>query len=122
MALRDAYLRFIAAPDSSALAESASLSYITTTTSFAGAAEVVKHLTGLPKHLNKSKEEVLSVIEGRDRLGLVVELDTALEFTLSGGPYLPGLDDNFVADRTVHLAIVRPHPLPLPATPLSAPP
>jgi hypothetical protein len=33
-------------------------------------------------------------------------VDTAFEFISSGGPYLPGLDDNFLADRTVYLPIV----------------
>lgn len=107
MTLYDVYLRFLATPDPSALAENASLSYITTTTTVAGAADVVKHLTGLRKHLNKTKEDVLSVIEGRDGLRIALETETTLEFTVSGGPYLPGLDDNFVADRAVRLAVVR---------------
>ncbi|KAL8416738.1 hypothetical protein RB596_007043 [Gaeumannomyces avenae] len=105
MALQNAYLRFLAAPDPSALAENASLSYITTTTTVAGAAEVVKHLTDLRKHLNKTKEDILSSIEGRDGLGIALETETSLEFTVSGGPYLPGLDDNFVTDRGVHLVV-----------------
>lgn len=105
MTLYDVYLRFLATPDPSALAENASLSYITTTTTVAGAADVVKHLTGLRKHLNKTKEDVLSVIEGRDGLRIALETETTLEFTVSGGPYLPGLDDNFVADRAVRLAV-----------------
>ncbi|KAL8413920.1 hypothetical protein RB594_005234 [Gaeumannomyces avenae] len=105
MALQNAYLRFLAAPDPSALAENASLSYITTTITVAGAAEVVKHLTDLRKHLNKTKEDILSSIEGRDGLGIALETETSLEFTVSGGPYLPGLDDNFVTDRGVHLVV-----------------
>lgn len=107
MALQAAYVQFLTAPNATALAEKATLNYITTTTSISGAAEVVKHLSGLHSHVKKNKETLLSAIEGRDGLALAIEMDTSLEFVISGGPYLPGLDDNFLADRKIQLCIVR---------------
>ena len=38
--------------------------------------------------------------------GLSVDMETTIEFTNGGGAYLPGLDDNFVTDRTVTLPMV----------------
>lgn len=103
MALEALYKRFLAAPSSSALAENASLHYVTTTTSFTGAADIVKHLFSVRNKIKKKKEDVLFAIENPDVV--VVEVETTLEFLTSGGPYLPGMDDNFIADRTVHLPI-----------------
>lgn len=107
MALQAAYVQFLTAPNLAALAEKATLNYITTTTSISGAGEVVKHLNGLHSHVKKNKETLLSAIEGRDGLALAIEMDTSLEFVISGGPYLPGLDDNFLADRKIQVCIVR---------------
>jgi hypothetical protein len=107
MALQAAYKQFLAAPSSSALAENASLHYVTTTSSFAGATEIIKHLASVRNKIKKQKEDALFAVE--DQHALAIELDTTLEFVSSGGPYLPGLDDNFLADRTVHLAVVRRH-------------
>ncbi|AEO70355.1 uncharacterized protein THITE_2121683 [Thermothielavioides terrestris NRRL 8126] len=103
MALQAAYKQFLAAPSSSALAENASLHYVTTTSSFAGATEIIKHLASVRNKIKKQKEDALFAVE--DQHALAIELDTTLEFVSSGGPYLPGLDDNFLADRTVHLAV-----------------
>ncbi|KAK3394126.1 hypothetical protein B0H63DRAFT_37167 [Podospora didyma] len=103
MALQASYKRFLAAPNSSALAANASLHYITTTTSFAGATEIIKHLGSVRNQLKKNKEDVLFAIAGQN--AVAVETETTLEFTAGGGPYLPGLDDNFVADRIVYLVI-----------------
>ncbi|EHA53650.1 hypothetical protein MCOR27_001640 [Pyricularia oryzae] len=105
MALQAAYVQFLTAPNLAALAEKATLNYITTTTSISGAGEVVKHLNGLHSHVKKNKETLLSAIEGRDGLALAIEMDTSLEFVISGGPYLPGLDDNFLADRKIQVCI-----------------
>ncbi|KAK4136429.1 hypothetical protein BT67DRAFT_439424 [Trichocladium antarcticum] len=104
MALEALYKRFLAAPSSSALAENASLHYVTTTTSFTGAADIVKHLFSVRNKIKKKQEDVLFAIENPDVV--VVEAETTLEFLTSGGPYLPGMDDNFIADRTVHLPII----------------
>ncbi|KAK4158485.1 hypothetical protein C8A00DRAFT_28494 [Chaetomidium leptoderma] len=103
MALQAAYKQFLASPSSSALADDASLHYVTTTTSFTGATDIIKHLSSVRNKIKKKKEGALFAIENQHALAL--EVDTALEFISSGGPYLPGLDDNFLADRTVDLAV-----------------
>lgn len=98
------YKQFLAAPNSSLLASNASLHYITTTTSFSGPTEIIKHLNNQRNQVKKKKEDVLEAIEGQG--AVAIELDTSLEFVTSGGAYLPGLDDNFLADRTVDIPIV----------------
>ncbi|KAK1835606.1 hypothetical protein QBC39DRAFT_147551 [Podospora conica] len=103
MALQAAYRQFLAAPNSSALASNASLHYITSTTSFAGATEIIKHFGTLRSQVKKKKESAITAVEGQS--AIAVEIETTLEFVSSGGPYLPGLDDNFVADRTCYLPI-----------------
>jgi len=104
MAFQTAYKQFLAAPNSSALAQNASLHYVTTTTSYTGPTEIIKHLGGLRHELKKKKEAVLYAIEGQN--ALATEVDTTLEFVSGGGAYLPGLDHNFLADRTVYLPII----------------
>ncbi|KAB5580664.1 hypothetical protein GE09DRAFT_447565 [Coniochaeta sp. 2T2.1] len=104
MALQAAYKQFLAAPNTSALADNASLHYITSTTSFRGANEIIKHLSSVRNQIKKKKEDLLHVVEGQN--AIAAEVDTAFEFLTSGGPYLPGLDDNFLADRTVYLPVV----------------
>lgn len=99
-----AYKQFLASPNSSLLADNAKLHYITTLTSFTGAAEIIKHLTALRRQVTKKKEEAFNIVEGQD--AIVAEVDTALEFLTSGGTYLPGLDDNFLSDRIAYLSIV----------------
>lgn len=105
MALQAAYKQFLAAPNSSSLASNASLHYVTTTTSFNGATEIIKHVSSLRNQVRKKKEEFLDVVEGQN--ALVVQVDTTLVFQTSGGAYLPALDDNFLSDREVYLPIVR---------------
>ncbi|KAI1807685.1 hypothetical protein F4811DRAFT_505609 [Daldinia bambusicola] len=104
MALAAVYKQFLTAPNSSQLADDASLHYVTTTSSYRGSADILKHLNAMTKQLKKKKIEFLSVIEGRN--AIAAEVDTVLEFVISGGPYLPGLDDNFLADRTVYIHIM----------------
>lgn len=99
------YRQFLSSPNSALLSDQASLHYITTTTSFHGPAEIIKHINGLQKHVKKKKEEILNEVEGDTALAL--EVDTGLEFLISGGPYLPGLDDNFVTDHLVYFPVVR---------------
>lgn len=116
MALQAVYKQFLAAPSSSLLAADATLHYVTTTTSFRGPVEIIKHVGNLANQVNKKKEEFLSVVEGQNAAAF--EIDTTLEFVTSGGTYLPGLDDNFLADRTVYLPVVRillPPPPPPPS-------
>ncbi len=103
-AMSAAYKQFLASPSSSLLAENASLHYITTLSNFAGATEIIKHLTALRRQVTKKQEEVLSLVEGQN--AIVVEVLTALEFITSGGVYLPKLEDNFLSDRTAYVPIV----------------
>jgi hypothetical protein len=49
------------------------------------------------------------VVEGTN--ALAVEVHTTLELLSGGGSYLPGLDDNFLADRIVTFPIVCMSPL-----------
>ncbi|RYO94079.1 hypothetical protein DL766_000885 [Monosporascus sp. MC13-8B] len=103
MTLADAYKQFLAAPDASLLASDASLYYVTTTTSFKGASEIISHVIASRGKFKKVKEAFLHAVQGQG--ALAVEVDTTLKFLTSGGPYLPGLDDNFLADHTVHVLV-----------------
>ena len=105
MSLAASYKQFLAAPNASLLANEASLHYVTTTTTFKGTDDIVKHFKSFGVQLKKKKEEFLNVVEGRDPT-IAVEVDTVIEFLTSGGPYLPGLDDNFLTDRVVYLPVV----------------
>jgi hypothetical protein len=105
MALQAAYKQFLAAPNPSLLASNASLHYITTLVTFNGSSEIIKHLNGQSHELKKKEEKFLDVVEGSN--ALAVEVHTTIEFVTGGGSYLPGLDDNFLADRTVNFPIVR---------------
>ena len=98
------YQEFLATPNSSLLAADATLHYITTTTSFNGPTEIIKHFGSLRNILKKKKEAILDLVEGRD--AVAIEMDTTIELLSGGGPYLPGLDDNFLSDRTVYLPVV----------------
>lgn len=103
------YKQFLASPSEAFLADNASLHYLPTTTSIAGPDKIISHLRLTQKQVTKKKEDVLHVVEGDNAIAL--ETDTGLEFQTSGGPYLPGLDDNFLSDRLVFLPIVCiPHP------------
>lgn len=111
MALQTAYKQFLAAPNSSALAANASLHYVTSTTSFSGSTEIIKHFGTLRNQVKKKKESFLSVVEGQN--AIAAEIETTLEFVTGGASYLPGLDDNFLTDRIVYLPIVStPRPAP----------
>lgn len=110
MALQAVYKQFLAAPNSSALAQSASLHYITTTTSFHGPTDIIKHLNSQRNQVKKDKEDILNVVEGQG--ALAIQTDLSLEFQDSGGAYLPGLDDQFLSDRVVHIPVVSARPLP----------
>ncbi|KAF2635295.1 hypothetical protein P280DRAFT_553820 [Massarina eburnea CBS 473.64] len=92
-----AYKAFLAAPSPTALADSASLHYVTTLTSLNDAAAIMKHFTVLERILKTKEQKVIGVVDGGDALALDVE--TTIEFVNGGGAYLPGMDDNFLADR-----------------------
>lgn len=104
MTLQAVYKQFLAAPSSSALAQNASLHYITSTTSFHGPTDIIKHLSSQRNLIKKIKEDPITVVEGHD--ALAVQTDLSLEFIVNGGAYLPGLDDQFLSDRVVDLAVV----------------
>lgn len=106
-----AYQSYLANPTASTLNENASLNYITTLTTINTAAAIVKHTTAHGKVLKKKEEKILSCIESDDALCL--DIETTLEFVSGGGAYLPGLDDNFVADRVVTFPMVCTRTLPL---------
>ncbi|CBX95409.1 hypothetical protein LEMA_P025610.1 [Plenodomus lingam JN3] len=101
MTLRDTYARFLVSPSKDALAANASLHYISTLTSIHDAPAIMKHFAVQEKLLKKTKQTILDAVEGHG--GLSVDVETTIEFNNGGGAYLPGLDDNFVADRTVHI-------------------
>ncbi len=105
MALQSAFKQFLAAPNPTFLAENASIHYITTLVTYNGSSEIIKHLTTQSHQLKKKEEKFLDVVEGQN--ALAVEVETTMEFLTGGGAYLPGLDDNFLADRTVTFPIVR---------------
>lgn len=103
------YKQFLAAPNTSLLADTAALHYVTTTTSIVGSTQIIQHFNSLQKQLAKKKEDILNLVDGQT--AIAVEVDTGIEFKTGGGPYLPSLDDNFLAARTVYLPIVSPPPL-----------
>jgi hypothetical protein len=108
MSLRDSYDRFLANPSTGALASSATLHYITTLTSIQDATAVVKHWAAQEKQLKKKSQKIIDAVEGSHALS--VDVETTIEFLSGGGAYLPGLDDNFVSDRTVTFPMVRLQP------------
>ena len=103
--LKSVYQSFLASPNASALSNDASLNYITTLSTINSAAAILKHHAAHQKVLTKKEEKVLSCIEGSDALCL--DIETTLGFITGGGAYLPGLDDNFLADRVVTIPIVK---------------
>ncbi|KAL5347192.1 hypothetical protein ACLOAV_007501 [Pseudogymnoascus australis] len=104
MALQAAYQQYLATPNSSFLAENASLHYITTLTTFHGAAEIIKHLNNQTKKIKKKSEKIIDVVDGTS--SLAVETELTVEFLNGGGAYLPGIDDNFLADREVTFLVI----------------
>ncbi|KAI6709395.1 hypothetical protein PZA11_003669 [Diplocarpon coronariae] len=104
MALQTTYKQFLAAPKESALASNASLHYITTLVTLNGPAAIIKHINVQSHDLKKKEEKILDVVEAAN--ALAIEISTTIEFVTGGGSYLPGLDDNFVADRVVTLPII----------------
>lgn len=104
MSLRAIYTAYLAAPSTGAFAEGASINYIPTLTTINEPTAILRHLAAQQKLLKKKSERIVSAIEGPS--GLCVETETTIEFLSGGGAILPGLDDNFLSDRTVTLPIV----------------
>lgn len=104
MSLSAKYQQFLRQPTAAALAEKASINYITTLTTINEPAAIINHLSAQEKQLKKKSEKVLSAIESSD--GICLDVETTIEFISGGAAYLPGLDDNFLADRTVIFPVV----------------
>lgn len=99
MALQAVYRSYLTSGNTNTLGENASLHYIPTLTSINSSAAIARHNKAQEKVLQKKNESVLNHVEADRALSL--EIDTTIEFISGGGAYLPGLDDNFVADRVV---------------------
>ena len=105
MSLREVYERFLDSPNPLNLSENATLSYVTTLTTFKGPAAIVKHLEAQNKSVVRKKgEKIIGIVEGRNSLSL--DIETILEFISGGGTYLPGLE-NFVTDKVAIFPTVR---------------
>lgn len=104
MAYKATYARFLSSPSAAVLANDASLNYITTLTTLNEPSKIIRNLTSL--ELKRKEQKIISAVEDPEQASLAVEVDTTIEFVSSGGAYLPGLDDNFLADRVVKLPIV----------------
>ncbi|KKA30128.1 hypothetical protein TD95_002002 [Thielaviopsis punctulata] len=97
------YKQFLSAPNAALLSPDATLHYITTTTTICGADNIIKHLGQVSKQIKKKAENVIDEINGGG--ASMLELETVMQFVVNGGPYAPGLDDNFLTDRTVTIPI-----------------
>jgi hypothetical protein len=106
MSLLSTYIQFLAAPTDKVLADDASINYIPTLTTINESTSIIKHLLAQAKVLTKKSEKAISSIESAD--SLCVEFGSTIEFLSGGGALLPGLDDNFLADKTVVLPMVSP--------------
>ncbi|KAL8718224.1 MAG: hypothetical protein Q9225_004613 [Loekoesia sp. 1 TL-2023] len=102
--LKATYQRYLANPDASAFTPDGSLNYITTLTTIHETEAIAKHLAAHQRVLRKKHENILSTVESDNALCL--EVETTIEFIAGGGAYLPGLDDNFLADQLVTLPII----------------
>ncbi|KAF1992087.1 hypothetical protein K402DRAFT_459275 [Aulographum hederae CBS 113979] len=104
MSLQKNYEQFLASPTTAALAEGSSIIYVPTLTTINEPTAILKHLAVQAKFLTKKSDKLLNAIESA--AGLCLEVETTLEFVNGGGAYLPGLDDNFLADRIVTFPVV----------------
>ena len=104
MSLQRSYLRFLGSPKASALSKNATaLNYVTTCHTVSGES-IINHLSSQNHVLQRKTEKVLTGFETRD--ALVLEVETTIEFKTGGGAFLPGLDDNFLADQTATFILV----------------
>jgi hypothetical protein len=105
MALKAQYTAFLAAPTTDALAEAASLHYVPSLTTVRTAPRIVSQLTATAQLKRVAEKAVAGgAIESGD--ALMLDVETTIEFVSDGGGYLPGLDDNFLADRVVTFLVV----------------
>jgi hypothetical protein len=107
MALTAVYERFLASPNPLSLAETASLHYIPTLTSYTQSGPIIRHLESQNKNVVKTKSaKTIHAVESPSSLAL--EVDTTLEFISGGGAYAPGLE-NFIVDKIATLPLVGYH-------------
>ena len=104
MSLSDKYQQFWSSPSAVALSDRASINYIPTLTTITEPSAILKHFVAQAKLLTRKNEKVLSAVEGDN--GVCLDIETTIEFLAGGGTYLPGLDDNFLTDRTVTFPMV----------------
>jgi len=105
MSLQKIYTRFLAAPSVDQLDPAITFHYITTAVSVNGPDAIVKQLKRESlSQLKKRVEKVLASVETSD--SLVLEIETEIEFLTSGANWLPGLDDNFLADHILRFPVV----------------
>ena len=104
MAFQEIYKAYLDSTDPDLLSDNASLHYIPTLTTINASAAIAKHHAAHKKIMQKKDERFLNCVEGNSSICL--EIETTLEFILGGGAYLPGLDDNFVSNRTVVFPMV----------------
>lgn len=104
--LKAKYQKYLSNPDASAFAPDGSLNYITTLTTIHKPDAIAKHLHAHQRVLRKKHENILNTIESDH--GLCLEVETTVEFITGGGTFLPGLDDNFLADQLATFPVVCP--------------
>ncbi|KAL8738465.1 MAG: hypothetical protein Q9181_000721 [Wetmoreana brouardii] len=102
--LKATYQNYLANPDASAFAPDGTLNYVTTLTTIHKAEAIAKHLTAHQRVLRRKHENILNTVESDNALCL--EVETTIEFITGGGSYLPGLDDNFLADQLITIPII----------------
>ena len=103
MALASSYQTFRTTGNPAGLCSDAALHYVPTLLTHKEPTAIAKHLAAQAKELLK-KEEVLSSVE--TATALVQEVQTRLEFRTGGGAYLPGLEENLIADQMATVVIV----------------
>lgn len=103
MALQSKYKSFAASPSAAALAPNASIHYVPTLVSLSGTAAIQRHFASQADQL-QLKHNFMNVVEGPSSIS--VEAETTINFNFGGGAFLPGLDENFTADRIVTLPTV----------------
>jgi hypothetical protein len=105
MSLKSLYESFLRAPNATLLSKDATLHYVTTLTTISKAETIERHLTSQHKLVVRKKgEKILHAVESP--ASLCIDVEVTLEFITGGGAYLPGLDDNFLTDKTVMLPMV----------------
>lgn len=105
MSLENIYTRFLATPREDVLDDNASFHYITTAISINGPDAIIAQLAKENlKALKKRQEKVINSFETGNQL--LLEVATEIQFLTSGCNWLPGLDDNFLADMIVRFPVV----------------